>query len=849
MWTNLLDDRIRCHPTDVTLSRHDLHRVEWQSNEPAQIILDTQHLKGIQVTDKTAHGNGQHSNTGMLAALSVWFMNAVNGTHPASFRNGVKHGFVEGKRAAESAAKKPASINQEITVRLEDARGEMDPKVRFDSLLLDDGRMRVPHNAVKQFRADALANLGEDHQPTDEQWKAILSPTTSAVTIGIAGTGKTFVMMLRAVYLHVYLHIPLEEMTILAVTRDNRLDVIAELTRLFSRWGVDLSSEQGLELVKTPRGALLQVTRAVPPLRDVVPFELLGSLHSGDEDGRPFDPRLTPEQTVMVEQAYQSAYAKSASFAEAILGLFADTVSLPRASSDNPQLVRYSELGTARLLDDELLTKAVTSSWYSAGHWPIPEIEPKLVPVSVMGKTVHTNGFLPVLDAHLVLGFPKDTGRDVCRTGSDISLFEECLGKRAFIQRFAQQRIIWCDSPEQLAGIMDSVRSLPNTAPSFAARVKGLERPMGIAECMYQTGSLIETLGLNPPDAISRLMFMPSDPDARFFECTAKFWPMFETYLMSIQPQVMTINRLFLTFGEQGHSNLKAVPTENLRRMRNILTDELQDVSAQTGEFIKAVMRENRHRIEVDGIDDAPLSIFALGDDFQTAHGTQGATPKYLTEFKHHFPSKGYVLNLLGLNFRSQQGIISSAHALIVGIKAVSMLAPASAASQECRPVEVHDLSASTFMSLFSACYAAGDRILILAANPEDYRLSESFVNVAVEQDKLENPTDRRVRVRAAQRSKGLEADTVFILGDFVAATSTWAKNQIFRAARTVETDDQSPFDVIQQNELYRLGHIAITRAKKRCIWLIGKEASDGVHRLRASSRIGSVPGSFKDYR
>ena len=813
--------------------------------KPSLIIGFDQHLKGIPVSDKTEQCN----NRGILTGLSVWLMNAVNANHPNSYRRGVKHGYLKGKEAAKSLTHKPVVIKHDITVRLEDARGGMDPKVRFDPLLLDDGRLPVPENAVKQFKADTLANLGEDHQPTAEQWKAILSPTTSAVTIGIAGTGKTFVMMLRAVYLHVYLQIPLEDMTILAVTKDTRFDVIAELTRLYARWGIELSREQSLALVKTPRGALLQIIRAVPPLRDVVPFELIGVLDSGDEDGRPFDPRLNTEQMDAVEGAYQSAYSKSATFAQSIQALFADTVSLPRSPSDNPQLIRYSELGTSRVVDDEILTKAVTSNWYSAGHWPIPEIEAQMVPITVMGKVVHTNGFIPILDAHIVLGFLKDTPRDTFRAGSDLPLFEECLGKRAFLQRFSQQRIIWCDSPEQLSGIIDSTASMADSAPQFMARVKGLERPMGIAECLYQTSSLIETLGLNPPDAISQLMFMPSDPDAKFFECAAKFWPLFETHLMAGQLQVMTINRLFLTFGGQGHINLKAVPTDNLQSMRHILTDELQDVTVQTGEFIKAVMRENRHRIEVDGIKDSALSIFACGDDFQTAHGTQGATPKYLTEFKSHFPSKGYTLNLLGLNFRSQQGIIFAAHALILGIPAVSILAPASAANIKSHPVEVHDLSASSFMSLFSKHYAAGESILILAANEEDYRLCEAFVSVVVDQDKLENPNGRRVRVRAAQRSKGIEADTVFILGDFAASTSTWAKNQIFRAARTVETDDQSPFDVMQQNELYRNAHIAISRARMNVFWLIGKDAGDGLHRLKASARISNVAGSFRDCR
>lgn len=786
---------------------------------------------------------------GLLASIGEVILDFGNGTHQKSFRQGYVQGYGQGRGATPTQA--PAkSVRQEFTVRLEDARGDEVPRARTDELLLDDGRLNIGSAVAARFKADALAYLGEDHQPTEDQWKAILSPTTSAVTIGIAGTGKTFVMQMRAVLMHCYLEIPLEEMTILAVTKDCRHDVIADLGQLLSHWGVTLSQEQALALVKTPRGALLRIIRAVPPLRDVVPFELAGILDKGDEDGHPFDPRLSNEQVQLIDAAYQAAYTRSSSFAESIQKLFAETVALPLPNPDNPLLIKYSESGSNRTANDEMFTKAVTTQWHSDGHWPIPEIAAEFTPLKVMGRTIYTNGYFDVLEAHVVLGFPKGLARDYERPGSEIPLAEECLAKRAFLQRFETSRIIWIDSPEQLAAIVSAAVQMRETAPRFMARVKGLDKPTPIAQCLYHTGSLIETLGLNPAKAISDLRFMRHDPDLTFFDCAAKFWPMFESYLMTTTPQYMTINRLFLTFGEQGHKNLKAVPTEALKSMRSVLTDELQDVTVHTGEFIKACMHENRHRIEVEGIKGAVMSVFACGDDFQTAHGTQGATPKYLTDFRRHFPSRGFVQNLLGMNFRSQQGIIYSAHALIVGIPAVSTLAPASAASTaKSSPVEVYDLSGGAFMRLFDMHYAAGESILILAANPDDYRLSEQYVGVAVERDKQENPNNRRVRVRAAQRAKGLESDCVIIIGDFVAATSTWANNQIFKAARTVDTDDQSPFDVIQQNELYRLAHIGITRAKKACYWLLGKESVEHGQRLRASTRISGVAGSFIDHR
>lgn len=140
---------------------------------------------------------------GFVVAVLARLMTAFGGKHPESYREGFKNGYMAGqhKTPVQSSAK-PTVITREVAVRIEDARGNEAPVLKFDALLLDDGRMSVTPPMIKQFKADALANLGEDHQPSDEQWTAILSPTTSAVTIGIAGTGKTFVMMMRAVFMH-----------------------------------------------------------------------------------------------------------------------------------------------------------------------------------------------------------------------------------------------------------------------------------------------------------------------------------------------------------------------------------------------------------------------------------------------------------------------------------------------------------------------------------------------------------------------------------------------------------------------------------------------------------------------
>ncbi len=796
-------------------------------------------------------GRGAGKGRSIVASVLSKLLEAVGGAQEHSQRkdNATLLRNVDNPVPAVIALERRQSTQQEIVIRLEDAREIYEQGVAYDRSLFDGTRLSITPAIAKAFKADALAKLGEDHQPTEEQWSAILTPSSSVVTVGVAGTGKTFVMQMRVLLLNLYLEIPLDEMTVLAVTKDCRFDVIGQLQHLYSTWGVELSSEQCLDLVKTPRGALLSILRAVEPLRDAVPFELMRSIDDGDEDGRPFDPRLTTEQLSFVEAAYQQAYRSNPAFAKSIEILFASSVSLPPTYPDTAPFNRLCEAGSSQLPDDEKIIRAVTSLWTAQGAWPVAGFDSELKPLDVMGHRVLTNGYIPVLDAYVVLGFPKQGDRFEKRHGADYSLYEELLSKRAFMQRYSSARIIWLSTSDQIAGLVRNIEHLGSRAPSFNCSIKGQERPAPVAEALYQTGSLIETLGLNPAKTIGQLKFMPHDPDAKFFDCAARFWPLFETSLMNSNPKMFTSNRLFQMFGMQGDRHLRAVPIEALKRMRNVLTDELQDITVHTGEFIRACIAENRHRIEVEGISNAVMSIFACGDDFQTAHGTQGATPKYLTDFQRHFPSRDFKRNLLGVNFRSQPGIIQSAHSLITGIPAVSMLAPVSVAQEgESRPVEVYDLSALHFMALFDIHYADGDSILILAANPGDYKRSEEYVNVVVARDRTENPESRRVRVRAVQRSKGLEADVCFILGDLIASTSTWAKNQIFKTAKTVATEDQSPFDVIQQNELYRLAHIGITRARKRCYWLVSPESAD-VQQLRASTRISEEYGNFVDKR
>ena len=115
------------------------------------------------MSDKPVPTVGLAANNGVVANALVKLLDAVDGLHPESFRKGYRIGYGKGREVKKDPAPQKV-VKQDITVRLEDARSDDDPVVRFDGLLLDDGRLSITPILIKTFQADALAKLGEDHQ-------------------------------------------------------------------------------------------------------------------------------------------------------------------------------------------------------------------------------------------------------------------------------------------------------------------------------------------------------------------------------------------------------------------------------------------------------------------------------------------------------------------------------------------------------------------------------------------------------------------------------------------------------------------------------------------------------------
>lgn len=79
-----------------------------------------------------------------------------------------------------------------------------------------------------------------------------------------------------------------------------------------------------------------------------------------------------------------------------------------------------------------------------------------------------------------------------------------------------------------------------------------------------------------------------------------------------------------------------------------------------------------------------------------------------------------------------------------------------------------------------------------------------------------------QVKALTIHTSKGLEADSVFIIGDISYSYRHPVKNAIYALGKM-----KFNYDFAQTEEAKRLGYVAITRAKKRVKWFLNSRNSD----------------------
>ncbi|MEB0045139.1 MULTISPECIES: UvrD-helicase domain-containing protein [unclassified Pseudomonas] len=759
---------------------------------------------------------------------------------------GVEYGFKEGKLEGLEEGR------QVLLIR--DTRSNEHRPPGIDEKLFDDWRLPLTADLKKGMKTDVARLLPPHAQPSTAQWKMIFSDTPSTSVIAGAGAGKSTTLVLRILLLAHYLGFELDAMTVVTFTRESRKDFINKLIELFALWGRALSLKEARDLVRTFHSRILPMVRSLPGFERLQAFENLSHRTQGEEevDSNPFDLRINDAQRQQLNACYHRLFTEDERFRELIQPLSRHALQLRELERDHPDVQKRMAVTELAAKRDEELCDTLEDMWFRAGAWPIKGIEPSRQSFEINGSTFHAHGFIPALDAWVVLGFDPRENSQVSRPNAKLSVRAEWAVKRTLFQAFCRKPLIWLDSYESSKRVLASLAGDASAGPGFDYKVKGELSSAPLLDCFVVAAGFIENLGLDVPGAVSQMSFAKDDPDRFFFEALSLFWRAFEDHLLDQKPPVMTYNRMFALFSERSPENLKLLSNEILRPMSHLMIDEFQDVSPQIVSWIRASLSEIRSRGPTlhAGRGAQRSSLLCVGDDWQSIYGWRGSSPTYFMEFNKEFPSPSTTRVMLSDNYRSHQHIIDAAEHIVRAAPAIpGKKAKASGEPKTLLPVNVLDRDDQSMALRLIEHYKKGDSVLMLYRKSSDKLLIEEHIRSVVNVDSSLSHDSRRLKQLTYHSAKGLQADAVFLLGDCQHLTSSPFKNQVYRMAGLGKTGDSEPYDSAQKDEILRLAYVGITRAVSHCYWYIDGQDTQAVNLPKASDRIGQGKAFFADHR
>lgn len=760
---------------------------------------------------------------------------------------GVEYGFKEGKLEGLEEGR------QVLLIR--DSRNTEHRPPSVDNHLFDDWRLPLTAELKKRIKADVARLLPAHAQPSAAQWKMIFSDTPSTSVVAGAGAGKSTTLVLRILLLSHYLGFELDSMTVVTFTRESRKDFINKLIEIFTLWGQPLNLKQARELVRTFHSRILPMVRSLPGFERLQAFENLSDRpQSGAEevDSNPFDLRINDAQRQQLNACYHRLFNDDERFRQLIQPLSRAGLQLKELERDHPDVQKRMAVTELAAKRDEELCDVIEDLWFRAGAWPIKGIEPNRQAFEINGSKFHAHGYIPSLDAWMVLGFDPRENAQLTRPNAKLSVRAEWAVKRTLLQAFCRKPLIWLDSYESSRRVLATLAGDASSGPGFDYKVKDELASAPLLDCFVAAAGFIENLGLDVPDAVSRMSFAKDDPDRFFFEALSLFWRAFEDHLLDQKPPVMTYNRMFALFSEHSPENLKLLSDELLRPMAHLMIDEFQDVSPQIVSWIRASLNEIRSRGPAMHVGRGAQrsSLLCVGDDWQSIYGWRGSSPSYFMEFNKEFPSPSTTRVMLSDNYRSHQHIIDAAEHIVRAAPAIAgKKAKASGEPKPLHPVNVLERDDEALGQRLAEHYRRGDSILMLYRKSSDKLLIEQHIQPVLNVDSSLPYDARRLKQLTYHSAKGLQADAVFLLGDCQHLTSSPYKNQVYRMAGLGKSGDSEPYDTAQKDEILRLAYVGITRAVSHCYWYVEPQDSQAVNMPRASDRVAKGKPFFVDHR
>lgn len=686
---------------------------------------------------------------------------------------------------------------------------------------------------------------------SEEQERLILCEAGAQSVAAGAGSGKSSTLVRRLLLMRHALSIPLTDITVFTFTRNSRQDFIEKLLETAKGCSIALSRELAEARVKTFHSKLLQLVGPTLP-QGMQIFEFLGKTEKrsktatesqnalvqmealADDEDNPYASELTADKAQVLRAVYEEAYQLDESFRTAIAMLVAHAHrDYRRLDVDDEK--DWANRSTARWRDDAL-TEWLVAHWSSQGHWPVEGLSPPPRMLKVEQFEFASNGYVPSVNLFVVLAGYQLPNGEVYRGDTKFRPSWASLSKRRILLRGCSEAIFFIQTPEDikrlknLLAVEQAIRE--HRAPIFECRLPGeggSQRP--IAEALYEFGAFVENIGLKPAETFALVRHeLPNALELSALYAVALFFRAFEAY--KSREGISTFNDLFFSL-RKGSAVLQAIPTERLRSVKHLLIDEFQDISPLIVSMIEGLHAELLRRSRRA---EQP-TLLAVGDDWQSIYGWRGSAPRFFLEFAKLFSGASPHAVLLEDNYRSTQNIVASAAQVLAPISPQYKIHKSCRAANERLkdlPIPLYVVEELVDGHIFKVLQRfqklkLKDEDVLVVARTGKVRDSAKF---ACERLNMED-----VRVMTVHGSKGLEADYVLVLEDFSYAGTSPIKNALYRHAGFSQTFDES-----QRDEALRVAYVALTRAKRMCVWM-GRRRDDGAMStirdgLRCSRRV-----------
>nr|WP_301539243.1 UvrD-helicase domain-containing protein [Dickeya dadantii] len=696
----------------------------------------------------------------------------------------------------------------------------------------------------------AAVSAGIVSVPTASQWEMILSDHPSTCVVAGAGSGKSTTLVLRVVFMHCYLNIPLNEITVISFTRASCKELREKIYQVLKFWRDDLTKECVFGLVRTFHSALSAFSRDL--LAGKTWFDTLKDndevLQSEDDDiDNPFSSgKISVKQKILLNEVYVSLFNDNHRFRKEIMALMKLAVLSAPVQDDGD--LKKTALRNAGERDLALATR-LNEVWKEKGLWPIEGVGRDPVKCfTTEGHVFYANGLIEATEQPVFLSntidneYFFDKGESFCYSGYNGKEKQfpilACLSLRNKIMAWrCDKPFIFIDSSSKLRLVRFLARQgnegSVTEVPFFDVKLTGELAETDIVELMYQQASFIESMGMEVGFAIKNIRSFKSKGLEYHFCCAIViFWNYFEN--MIIERGYITFNRAFLIFSDPdflrnnwGKLRHKYLP------LRHLLIDEFQDISPQIALWIKAVQQEQARQ-------ERKPSIMAIGDDWQSIYAWRGSSPEIFMKFSHFFQTHESLNKKMNIhmmeNFRSDGQIIHDAELLMKNVrsKIEKKATPCRKPDGDESGVEFIDYDPDDERWIKEAVNLIRKQVTLVSEQQKSDKnkvIVLSRTNSTLRKIKAAGRFGRDVAFHTIHTAKGLQGEVAVIFEDSRALRGNVFRNRVYEIVEYFS----STYDDAMEDEALRLAYVAVTRGVKRVYWYAPKNSTGAFNILKTA--------------